>query len=180
MPDFPIAGWPVNSVVTTLSPWCVGVELAAVAAAAPASTAWPSANRAILTPMRLPEIVTVTKLYWYNGATVSGNVDCGIYTADGRLVVSTGSTAQAGTSAGQEVNITDTQIGPGIYYLALALSSATGTIFRTAPTLAFLKAMGLLQIASAVPLPASATLAAMATAYVPVVGAVIAPRTLAA
>jgi hypothetical protein len=53
-----------------------------------------------------------------NGATASGNMDVGIYDYAGTRLVSSGSTAQSGTSAFQDFDITDTLLGPGIFYLA--------------------------------------------------------------
>lgn len=97
------------------------------------NTNWESAGLAILMPVIVPRRVVVTKLGWFNGTAVSGNVDAGIYTGGGgndditRRIVSTGTTAQSGTSAWQVVDITDTAIGPGVYYFAIG-HSGTGRI----------------------------------------------------
>lgn len=145
----------------------------------PGSAVWPSANVALFWPVRLAVPVTVTVLWWANGATASGNVDCGIYDAEGNRLLSTGSTAQTGTTAIQSVNVTDTVIPPGLIYLALAMDNVTGTINRvvmgnaTACQLA-----GMHQQATAFALPATATFAAMAQNYVPMAGALLSPRTV--
>jgi hypothetical protein len=177
-------GYPITSpnaapILSPVSLYSIGVELAAIAQAAPASAVWPTANLAILIPVALPHRVLATKLWWYNGATVAGNVDCGVYTADGRLVISSGSTAQAGANTIQEVDITDTWISHGRYYLALSLSSTTATVFRWNTAAQLAKFLGIAQAASALPLPATLTLAAPANALIPWCGLTIAPRTIA-
>ena len=136
-----------------------------------ASGGWPQSNRAIFVPFRLTSPFSVSTMWWENGATATGNVDIGIYTEDGTRLVSSGSTAQTGTNTTQSVTVTTTQLGPGLFYLALALSSSSGTIFRnTGGGIQNQRVMGLAQQASAFPLPATATLAVMTTAYLPQCG----------
>lgn len=132
-----------------------------------ASGAWPAANLAIYIPFVLSRPTVVRRIGWFNGATASGNVDAGIYDYAKARVVSTGSTAQAGVSAVQSVDIADTALAPGQYWMGLALSSATGTVFRTAGTNMLWWAFGLQQQASALPLPATATFAIPANAFLP-------------
>lgn len=135
------------------------------------SAVYPSANLAIYVPFVLRRQITVAQLFWYNGATVSGNVDVGVYTADGVRITSTGSTAQATINVVQSVNITDVTIGPGLFRMALAMDNATGTLFAVATTLlAFLKATGVTQQATAFALPATATIASATFDYLPVFG----------
>lgn len=98
--------------------------------AAPASVAWIAANEALYLPIWVTERILVTTLWWQNGATVTGNVDCGIYDDQGNRIVSTGSTAQTGTSTVQSVDITDTAVEEGLIYLALAASSASATFWQ--------------------------------------------------
>ncbi len=132
------------------------------------SNTFPTANLAILIPFQLPESTQVAQLFWHNGAAVSGNVDMGIYTADGRRLVSTGSTAQAGTSTHQAVDITDTILGPGLFYMAIALDNTTGTLFSGALGSAVgAKVLGMAQMASAFPLPTSVTFASIGQDYIP-------------
>ena len=127
---------------------------------APASSTFPSANAAYFFPFRIWTPITVRKLFAHNGATASGNIDVGIYDAQGRKLVSAGSTAQAGTNALQEFDVTDTVIGPGLFYLAVAMDNTTGTLFRsTFGGSVNSKVMGEAQQASAFPLPATATFA---------------------
>jgi len=182
VPDFPTLDLKMLPVLYSGSGEAIGSELAAYNATAPASAAWPAANRVIGIPFTLTEPVTVTKLAAYNGATASGNTDLGIFDANFVKLVSIGDTAQAGTNALQEFNITDTLLCPGRYYFAMKNSSATSTFFRwSTPPVNALKLMGVWQNTGAAgSLAASYTPAVPASAYVPLVGMCIAPRTLLA
>jgi hypothetical protein len=135
----------------------------------PASTAWPTANTAVYIPFRVFAPFLVAQIAWANGSAVSGNIDAGIYDAVGTRLVSAGSTVQSGAAAVQTVDITDTWIGPGLFYLALALDNTTGTITGQAAGLQRLRAIGLVEMASAFPLPATATFAALTGNLLPLV-----------
>jgi hypothetical protein len=137
----------------------------------PASAVWPSANLALYFPLMVPWNYPVKRVMWANGGVVSGNVDLGIFKADtGAKIASTGATAQAGTSAVQYVSV-DWLIPEGEYYLGLSFSSGTAQVQRsTTITAAILRMTGVLQEASAHPLPTTMTPAAMASAYVPIFG----------
>lgn len=137
-----------------------------------ASAVWPVANTAIYVPFRIGEPILVRKLFWTNGSAVAGNVDCGIYDAAGTRIISTGSTAQATTNTVQAVNITDTMLGAGVFYLALALSDGAATVFRDNPSIQVCRILGLLEETSALPLPATATFATVVSAFVPIFGLV--------
>ena len=135
-----------------------------------ANAVWPAANLAIYIPFRVSAPVLVTQMFTTNGSTVAGNVDIGIYDVAGTRLVSSGATAQSGTSALQAYDITDTLLAPGQFYLACSLSDGTATIARVATSAQFLRAFGCAQEASAHPLPATATFATMAQAYLPIIG----------
>ena len=92
-----------------------------------------------------------------NGATVSGNVDMGIYSAGFTKIGSSGSAAQSGTNALQAVDITDTWIGPGDFYFGIACDNTTATFFANNAGVPLLQAAGGLMQASAFALPANAT-----------------------
>jgi hypothetical protein len=141
----------------------------------PVGTAWPSANLAILVPARLPQTITVYKLVVGAGATAAGNFDVGIYDAQGNLLVSSGSTAK-GSSSEHLIDVTDTRVGPGVVYLALA-ADGTNNYLAVVPTgttpvpLQKVKLYGLLNVASAFPLPSSIAFAAASYAVIPAIGA---------
>lgn len=136
----------------------------------PSSVVWPSANRAFFLPFRLSRPFVATLLWWLNGATVSGNVDCGIYSADGRRIVSAGGVAQSGVTAIQTVDITDQLLVAGQYFLGLVLDNATGTIYRSTLSIPQGRAAGIFEQATAYPLPNPATFAASAWGYLPSCG----------
>lgn len=147
----------------------VAADTVSPVALAPSSATWPTANRAVLVPLVINAPYQVSRLWWANGAAVAGNVDCGVYTMNGTLLASAGSTAQAGTNVVQSVAV-PLLLLPGSYYMALACSSTSATTFRSAVSVTFGAALGHASISAALPLPASATLTAMTSAYVPLFG----------
>lgn len=100
------------------------------------------------------------------GATATGNFDVGIYDSQGVRLVSSGATAK-GTSTEHILDVTDTRIGPGLYYLALAANGTNNYIMATAASVQFARLFGILQMASAYTLPTTATFAAVSAANIP-------------
>jgi len=139
-------------------------------AAGTGAAAYPTANQAIFVPFRIAHPIVVTQLFALVNSS-SGNIDMGIYDAFGTKIVSIGSTAMAGSSVLQAFNITDTKIGPGLFYLAIALDNNTGQLIRvTFTAAAAMKALGLAEMATAFALPATATFATAASNYLPIIG----------
>lgn len=161
---------PMPPVVGTQSWHCIGTALAADAKTAAASATWPTANLAIFVPVMVTETITVTKLWIYNGATASGNVNMALYDSDFIQVANSeiGSTAQSGTNVLQEFDITDVELGPGLYYIAAVLDNTTGTVFRHTGS-DFARSVGLFSEASAFNLPGTAT-PADASTVIPIIG----------
>lgn len=163
----------VPVMIGTTSPLSVGIQVAAQTMGAPASATYPTANLAILIPFNLPRDATIVKLWANNGATLSGNIDVGIYDDAFAKIVSIGSTVQAGTANQlQEFDITDTTMIAGRYYLVVALDNTTATLMRFTPTVASsqLRQMGCAQMAAAFPLPATITPAIITNFYLPLIG----------
>ena len=135
------------------------------------STAWPSNNLGIFFPFIAEEPVVIARLWWYNGTAVAGtNVDVGIYSVDGTRLVSTGSTAASGTSAIQSAAASYT-LDAGQYWFAMSADSTGYTNVRAAfNTATELLVRGTKEMASAFPLPATATFADAANNYVPFCG----------
>lgn len=147
----------------------IGLEMVAARAAQQAATAaWPAAALAIFVPFWIGRDMTVYQLGWVNGTPVASSVDVGIYKPDGTRLLSTGNTVASGANAIQRVNVTDTVVPRGAYYLATAGLLTTVQMFRWAPLAPLMMAMGVRTMASASPLPATATFATDSTlAYVP-------------
>lgn len=139
-----------------------------------ASITWPVANTAFYVPLWIPWTYPVRRVFWVNGTSVTSvNMDLGIYSSAGERIYSTGSTAQVGASAVQYVDPTDFTLSPGRYYMAVACSSTTanrGGQGTTAPTVPRIRLGGVLQEASALPLPNTMTPSAVANACVPFCG----------
>lgn len=175
MPDFPQIGDPGRILLSPFSEQALGVEYAALAAAAPASTAWGTINLIRAYPFVVPEPILIRKLWIYKGTTVTGNVDVGIYTDEGGVgtrLVGSGSTAVAATgSILQEFDVTDTVLGRGRYYLAATMSLTTTTMFANALTAQQAKMLGWVEAGTALPGGATLTWVAYTSAFQPVFGA---------
>lgn len=136
----------------------------------PAAGAWPSANLAIAQPFYVDVPKLAQRLWVWNG-TVSGNIDIGIYDENFNLVVSSGAIAHASASTFQNIDITDTLIPRGTFYIAMSLNNTTGQTNRSvAGIAAFQSSFGICQMASAHPLPATFVPATLGQSYVPIVG----------
>jgi hypothetical protein len=174
MPDWPITQNVESIVISGGSTDSLGPMLNAMGIAL-ASAAHPEINRATFVPFSVQSPMTVVKMFTLNGSTINGNVDVGIYDANGVRLVSSGSTAHAGASVIQEFNITDTLLLPGLYYLAIASDSATATFEVWSANGAILRSLGVVgQQTTGFPLPATATFALLAGgARVPFVSATL-------
>lgn len=171
MPDWPIIRNIDPIVFSPITPESLGASLNAMGLSM-GPVGWPTANKAFYIPISVGGIVTIRKMFIVNGATLSGNVDVGIYDRGGVRLVSIGSTAQAGISVVQEFDITDTILKPGLYYLACAIDNATATIEHVGPALNVAMGLGIAEQTSAFPLPATATFGALTgTTRVPFIGA---------
>jgi hypothetical protein len=172
VPDFPDVFEPgdlYTQFIGTLSR--TGI-MGAFTSSSPASTAWPSANLAIIVPIRIPRKVTVYKMSAGCGATAGGNFDVGIYDHFFRRIVSTGSTARA-TSSEVIVDVTDTEIGPGQYYLAMSVDGTSNIVCIAQTNLAMIKLLGVMIQTSAFALPSTLTPVTPTTGIfaIPMVGA---------
>ena len=137
--------------------------------------AWPTANLVIYSPLRILSRVIVRKLWFANQATATGNIDIGLYDAGGTKLVSSGSTAKAATNDEQVLDVTDTTIGPGFYYMALTCSNNTDTFMVDADAAPLDAAVGMLtETPGAFGLPTTASWAiAQTLAYNPMMGVLL-------
>lgn len=135
-----------------------------------ASAVWPQAGLAIYVPFSLEERVVVPNGLWLNGATVgNGNGDMAIYSVDGTKLTSKVPIATAGINTLQTFDFADVTLSPGVYYMALMLTSALDTMFRGIPVTQVLVGLGVAQedCSGTGVLPAVATFAQIAFAYLP-------------
>jgi len=133
--------------------------------------AWPTADRAIYQPIRVPIRCIVRKLYVATGGTGTGNFDIGLYNLSGSRLVSSGSTAHPATYTVTVADVTDTTIGPGTYWIAVACSNNTDTFYYSTPAAPMATALGVLTQTSAMALPATATFSiTQSLAVLPVCG----------
>jgi hypothetical protein len=144
-----------------------GLPPAAINMNAVSGGTWPSANRALFIPWYVQRPVVVTALQVYVTTSAAGNLDLGVYDANGVRLVSTGSTAVAAVGV-QRVAVSPTSIPAGKHYLAMSCSTTSAQFLREA-TQPWTFLTGVQQMAAAVPLPASATFAAPANNYSPLI-----------
>lgn len=165
-------GRPPSVVVGPFSWEAMGPLSAVMGTSGSASAVWPAANLALFYPFSVSAPITAVKLYSINGNVASGNIDLGIYDGAGTRLMSSGTTAQAGTTGAQIIDTTDYVLAPNVqYYMAMAMDNGTGTTrcWTTAGTGKFAM-MGMAQMATAFPLPTNATYALVGQAYVPMFG----------
>ncbi len=124
------------------------------------SIAWPSANKPIAIPFRVFQGMTVYQLGWQNGSgTMTDSFDIGIYDASWNRKIAGGGTARSGAGNVQWVDVTDTFIPVGKYYLVGAnngttASQALDVMSGSGITVAFNAALGYFDSATnAYPLP---------------------------
>lgn len=172
--------WPALPLLADLGNGCISTwsqcSLFGLATIAPAGAAWPAANDAIFVPFRLPAPRLVYKMACGTGTLTTGNFDLGIYDEFGNRLVSTGSTAKTTASSERVIDVTDTLLLPGLYYMAMA-ANGTDAYVATVPTSAaavpVTQLMGVRKMATAFALPATATLATVTAAYVPLIAAYV-------
>lgn len=152
--------------IYTQSPECLGYAFLSSSS----NASFPAANDAIFLPFKLERPALIKRMFSVNGNVVSGNIDLGIYTRDGRRIVATGSTAQTKLTSMQFISITTTFINPGLYYLAIAMDNNTGVIRRFNISIIRQQHFGVLRAASAFPLPSSVTFATVNSTVLPNIG----------
>lgn len=176
----PILSTNTPPVMPTITPWHweslhAPLSIYGLNIVSAASAAWPAASVAIFAPFLLPRRISVDAMFANNGTSASDNIDLGVYTIDGRRLASLGPTGRTGTGVLQAFSMTTFSLGPGRFYMAICLNGTTGSFVARAPTVSLGRAMGLMQqdlSGESVPgtLPAVATFATMAQAYLPVFG----------
>lgn len=177
--DFP-SEWVQPLMISSLGRYSnFGITYATMSVqAAPTSGVMQSvAGQTCLIGFTLPGPYTVRAFYVYNGSTVSGNIDAGIYqTNPGQTtlsrVVSTGATAQVNINTVQTITCTATRLDRGTYYMALQATSATATFFSLVATFGMAGGMGCHISTNVTNLPATITTAtwSAATLRVPWMG----------
>jgi len=160
-----LIGGGASGVISPASMYSVGRGIMALNVA---SVAWSAANRALFVPFRVTEISTAYQMMFGCGATAGGNVSVGIYDLWFNLLVS----ASAARSASNEiiVNITDTELLPGTYFMAMSVDGTTNVIAFAATNADLAHMIGVRMMETAYPLPDPATPVKTAAVHVPYIG----------
>lgn len=168
----------VPNTISPLSVESLGTQLAVFAqVTTQGNNAYPTANKAVYIPFKLEAPATVKKLFWHNGAGVSGNACVAIYDAAFARLVTTGSVAMAGTTAMQIVDVADVALATGLYYLGFSCDNNTAQpVDITVGTsngmsgVGAQRGWGIMQQSSAFPLPTTMAGVAPTDASVPMCG----------
>lgn len=121
------------------------------------SAAWVSANVPLAIPFSIRLPVVVEQIGWFNGSSAGGGVDLGIYDLSWNRLVSAGTTTGSGSSAFQWINVTDTLLAVGRYYLVNVRDNVTAnrqTVYTHTASAPLMQFMGCFDSATAAyPLP---------------------------
>lgn len=169
--DFPGATL-LKPVISTYSRESMGSIITSRHTSSVPVSAVQAANRANSFPLALPVPYLVKQVWWANGTAVAGNVQVGVYTLGGALLLAGANTAQAGTSVVQSVALgTPVLLLPGSYYMSISCSSGSATLIRiNFGSVALMQMAGAVSQASANPLPDPATFATVAGVIIPLFG----------
>lgn len=148
---------------SVIGPWSrcsIGAQMTAINLVAPTDVVWQTANQAIYVPFTLERAQTIYQVGWLNGATATtGTHEIGVYNADGTTKIISGAAAGGTVSVIQKVDVTDTILQPGLYWLAMTNTSTAGHWWSYSPAAPQVASLGILTQATANPLPSSATFA---------------------
>lgn len=162
----------INSVINTFSTNSVGDKLYGITGQRidqAVSTRYPQNNMAIYVPFFVEAPINISQFSWFLGATVSNNVDMGIYSSAGTRIKSVGGIAASGTASTlQNFNVGTVELGVGLYYMGFVSSSTSSTYFAvTGANPSMIGAIGIFQQSGSYPLPATATFSTATVNYIP-------------
>lgn len=170
MPDFPIVetGQSLCSVSTVGLEGLVG-QLENVLKNNASAGVWTTASTALYMPITISAPLLAQQMA-VDVSVQAGNLDLGIYTENGTRLVSAGSTA-VGAAGVQAVNIADTWLAAGTYFVAMNCDSGTASFVGYSIQMNQTRSSGIMeQAVGAVALPSPATFATMsATRQIPAV-----------
>lgn len=162
----PLLHLPSPGTIGTAGLECILADQLTIQGGNGAGAVWPSANRAIYVPVIVESYVTAYQIA-FEVTTQSGNYDVGIYDELGTRLVNKGSTAVPAAGIAT-ADITNTDLTPGTYWLAMAIDNGTAAVHRMNPGLVGALTVGGLQDQdSAFALPSTATFSAPASVYWP-------------
>ncbi len=161
------------STITSYSPECLGEDVFLLATGFSTTSNW-TANLAVYIPLILTDPFIVSQFFWFNGNATNGNIDVGVYNADGTtLLTHATSTAATGTSVIQIVNVTDFTLPANTrLWLAIAGDGTNRVITNTSTPAENENYLGIKQQTSAwsTGLPSSATFGVPGVASIPLFG----------
>lgn len=131
---------------------------------------WPASDLALYVPFVLQRFFLALKMSCTNGTTRDSQAYLGIYDWEGNKIVDA-NTAQTGAASNSvlTIDITDTELAPGAYWMAMMLSGGTpgGSLTTTGPSLLSLISSGIREEATGGTLPDPMTPVDVGQQYVP-------------
>ena len=108
------------------SEFATGDALVAMGSAYVLTGTWQTANKPLAISFFMGSDFTIYQLGWLNGSgTMTDSVDVGVYDFAWNRKISTTGTARSGASALQFVDVTDTPLPAGHYYMAMVGNGTT-------------------------------------------------------
>lgn len=139
------------------------------------STAWPTANTAILVPFSVGAPITFAEIFFQAGTNPgTANFDLGVYRDDFTRITSLGATASVNTTdailpAGGGSLASPITLPRGRYYVAMSSAATSITVRGNTTTNGATRGYGCISMALAHPLPPTIT-PAQAVAVLPLIG----------
>ena len=155
--------------ISNMDPDQLGTLIMATTTSMPATATY-TANQARYCPIVIHRPCTAFRFWFRTSGVQTGNYDVGIYDENGTRLVSSGSTALPTTQNAVMVDIADTPLVAGRYYLAHAVSSATSSQAVGLASIVNMRAYGNVTQASALPLPATMTFGTSGESSSPIMG----------
>lgn len=156
--------------ISNMDPDQLGTLILATNTSGIPATATYTANQARYCPIVIYRSCTAFRFWFRTSGVQTGNYDVGIYDENGTRLVSSGSTALPTTQNAVMVDITDTPLTAGRYYLAHAISSGTSSQAVGNASIVTLRSYGNVTQASALPLPATMTFGSSGESSSPIMG----------
>ena len=129
-----------------------------------------AAPYSVFMPFRISRMYKFSSMFIYNGSVTSGNIDLGVFSEDGTLLVSTGSTAQGAVATVQKISVSETILTTGLYYMGLSCDNTSSKFYSQNSGIQFNVLIGAAEMANQFPLPANITFATYSNNWVPMMG----------
>jgi hypothetical protein len=156
-----LSGDVIPDIISSFSPQAYGGQALLYTPGRAIGTPSPSANNAVLVPFTLNSPYPITNGFFFVSAgSGTFHYDIGVYDDAFNRLFSSGSISSAALSFHKQAMTASGVLPPGNFYLAFTCDSVTPTFVGMSLSIAAFEMMGVLEMAAALPLPATFTPAA--------------------